>query len=90
MTFALQSPLDVIDGEILLPERHYQIFDAFAFGRRLRTLRWREEKLAVKIIAELMAQDTEAARRVAKALSDLVGRHIVDEERPERLVLTVR
>ncbi len=59
---------------------------------RLRRLpsrpRWAEE-LPIKVLAKLVAEHPEAARRVPEAVGYIHGRFAVDEVGPEGLVLAV-
>jgi hypothetical protein len=84
-----QSAADVVDGEVLLPEGDDLFSDAILLGSGRSFGARREEELPLGILAELMAQDPEAARSVAKAASGLGGGDAIDEVRAQGLVLAV-
>jgi hypothetical protein len=59
------------------------------FGRGARALGRFLEKLPLRILAELMAEDAEAGVGIAEALGHSASRQMVDEECPQGLVLAV-
>ena len=84
-----QGAADVIDGEVLLPQGDDGVAEGIGLGRGLGPLGRRQEEGAAGILAELVDQDTEAARGIAEAAGDLGAGEAIDEEGAEGLVLAV-
>ena len=89
MALGCELTLNIVDGEILLPQRDGAL--AVANRRMIRTgARLGKECLAfVGIMAERMAEDAKGTGRIGKTTRDFGGRKLLDEESAERLVLTL-
>jgi hypothetical protein len=87
-----EFPLHVIDREIAFAHGYGQITNAVARGSGLRsTLREAEEGGAlIGVMAELMAEDAEGGRGVAKTAGDVAGGLFIDEESAESFVLALQ
>ena len=84
---------DVVDRQVLLAHRHDPVAQSTGLGRRLLPRRRAgalgQKELPGRVGAEVVAEHSEAARRVAEARGHLFGGRLVDEEGPQRLVLAV-
>ena len=74
---------------ILFPQCDHLFPGGVLLGRASGTLRCGLKERPIRVLAELMAQNAEAAVAVPEALGDLARRHVVDEESAKRFVLTV-
>ncbi len=81
--------LNVINGVVLFAQGDDPLSNGIPFGRRARALGRFLEKLPLRILVELMAEDAEAGVGIAEALGHSASRHVVDEECPQGLVLAV-
>jgi hypothetical protein len=87
-----QFALDVVDREVPFAQGH----DEFAYPITGRSVTWpmldrlKEAELLVGVLAELVAEDTKRAGRVAEAARDLLGRAAFEEVGAEGLVLSVQ
>jgi hypothetical protein len=84
-----QDPADIIDGEILLSQRHDLVPETIGLRRGLRPLLGRKEKGTIWVLSELMGQDAQASRRISESASDFDRREVLDEVGPEGFVLTM-
>ena len=84
-----QLPLDIVDGQILLPHRDSEIPHAVTNRRGLRPMfeRLEESGALAGIMAKLVTEDPEGAGRVAKAARHDVGGLALDEESAQGLIL---
>ena len=80
---------NVIDGEVPLAQSDDSLAERIGLGSGIGTSVRREEKLRVRIMPEAMNEDSEAARSVAEALSDLGGWELFDEEGAQSLILAL-
>lgn len=83
---------NVVNGEIAFAHGDGQIPHAVTSGSGLGTaLRQTEERCAfMGIVSELVAEDAEGGRRIAKTACDVARRLILDEEGAESFVLTLQ
>lgn len=84
-----QSPTDIVDGEVLLSKSDDLLTHRISLWKSLRTFGRRKEKVAVRILAEFMAENPKAAGGVSEASSCLSRRETLDKESPQCLVLPV-
>jgi hypothetical protein len=80
---------NITDGEILLAQSDDALPEWIGLGSGVGTSLRREEKLRVRILPEVMHEDSEAARSVAEALRDLGGWDLLDEEGAKSLILAL-
>ena len=86
----IQSAADVVDGQILFTQHDDTFPDAVALGRRSRLLAGLDEEPALRGATELVAEDAEAAGRIAKALGGRGGGDAVDKKSAQGFILAVR
>jgi hypothetical protein len=86
MPLVVQGAADVVDREVQLAERHDPVADGVGLGRGVRPLGRGEEEGAMRIAAELVDEDAEAARRITEAARRLGPREALDEVGPQGLV----
>jgi hypothetical protein len=80
---------DVIDGEILLAQGDNLLPEALLLGGGVGTFGRREEEGPLRVVAELVGQDAEAAGRIAAATGGLGRGEAFDEIGAEGFVLAV-
>ena len=84
-----QAAADVVDRQVLLTQRDDPLAEGIGFGRGLWSLGWGEEEVAAGILAELMDQDTETPRGIAKSAGGLLTGQPLDEVGAEGFILTM-
>jgi hypothetical protein len=89
MPLLCEETSDVVDGEILLSQSDNLLTDRVLLGRSFGPRFRGEEELPVKVMAKLVAEDTEASRGVAESLGRLVRGESLDEVGSEGLILAV-
>ena len=89
LPLAGQGAADVVDGEVLLPERDDLIAKPFLLARRSALASGRDEELTSGLIAELMDEDPKAPRCIAEPQGSFGRWDTIDEEGPQGLVLSV-
>ena len=87
LAVAGQGTADVVDGEVLLPQRDDLFPQPLLLAGRPALPRGRDEEVAPGLIAELMDEDPKAPRCVAEASGRLGRGETVDEEGPQGFVL---
>src|SRR6185312_4126048 len=80
---------DVVDGEILLPQRDDLFTKPLLLAWRSAFACGGEEKVPLVLLAKLMDKDTKAARSIAEPLGRFGRRDTLDEESAQRLVLSM-
>ena len=89
MPALVQSPADVINGQILLAQGDHFLAHRVPLGYGLRTFTRREEKLPMRILTKLMAQDPKTARGVAEVSCGLGRGKTLNEVGPQGLILAM-
>ena len=87
-----QVALNVIDGKVALAHRHYQLTNRISGRRRASAARGLAEEggTLLRVMAELMAEDTETAGRVTEVPGSYGGREVFEKESTQRLVLAMQ
>ncbi len=80
---------DVIYGEILLAQGDDTLPEGIGLGCILRPLGWAEEEVSLRILAEMVDENSEAPWSVTEASCDLGTGCAIDEECAEGLILAV-
>ena len=89
VSLLLEEAANVINREVLLAGLDDAVADRIGFGSLLGAFGWGQEKGPGGVLAEMVDQDPETARGVAKAAGGLLGGELVDEEGAQSLVLAV-
>lgn len=89
VSLLLEEAADVIDGEVLLTGLDNAVADRIGFGSLLGAFGRGQEEGPGGVLSEMVDQDPETARGVAKAAGGRFGGEFVDEEGAQRLVLAV-
>ena len=84
-----QGPADVVDREVLLAEGDDLLPQPSLLAGRPALVWSGDKEVAVGLVAELVDEDAEAPRRVAETSGRLGGWEALDEERSERLILSM-
>jgi hypothetical protein len=87
MSLRLEGLADIIDREVLLPQRNDLIADRITFRSTVRTFVRLEKEGALGVLAELVAEHAETPGGIAKPLGDLLRGEALNKVRPECLVL---
>jgi len=87
VSLSLEGLADIVDGEVLLPQRNDLVTDRIPFRSTVRTFVWLEKEGALGVLAELVAEHAETPAGIAKTLSDLLRGEALNKVRPECLVL---
>ena len=80
---------DVVDGEVLLPQRDDLLPQSILLARRSTDTCGGDEEVTFGLIAELMHQHAKAAGRVTESSGHFGGGHTLDEEGSEGFVLSM-
>ena len=89
LAVAGQGASDVVDGEVLLPQRDDMLAQPLLLARRPALARGGSEEVAAGLMAELMDENAKASWCVAEAGGCLGGGEPFDEEGPQGFVLPV-
>src|SRR5690349_18900584 len=86
----LQHAVELLKGIVLFAQSHDALSNRVAFGGVARALGRALKERSLRILAEFMAEDAEAAIAVAEAFGGFLGGDAIDEESAEGFVLAVR
>jgi hypothetical protein len=87
VSLSLEGLADIVDGEVLLPQRNDLVTDRIPFRSTVRPFVRLEKEGAVGVLAELVAEHAETPGGIAKTLGDLLRGEALNKVRPECLVL---
>jgi hypothetical protein len=87
MSLRLEGLADIIDREVLLPQRHDLIADRITFRSTVRTFVRLEKEGALGVLAELVAEHAETPGGIAKPPGNLLRGETFHKVCPECLVL---
>ena len=89
MALLLENLSNVINGEVLLARLDDLFSEGIGLGGAFGAFGGGQKEGPSRVLAEVVNQDTETSRRVAKAAGGLLGGEMVDKEGAEGLVLAM-
>jgi hypothetical protein len=87
LVVAGEGAADVVDGEVLLPQRDDLFPQSLPLSGWSALPRGRDEEVTPGLVAELMDQDPKTSRCVPEPSGRFGGRDTIDEEGPQGFVL---